>query len=193
MDRSPRPAGCRHRPIRWLGGNQTRCRSTSPLPGAPSVKRPPPTKYVSWTYGVRGNPCLISAPSADWSVDGKSRLPHARRARRQRRSRGEFRQLGRWRGLPNLGHGHQQWGAQRRPTRPPADATLRAPTGTVCGLGTRRTGPWYERTPPPPDATPRACCHRTGAKTKPLRSRVRSDVAPATLSVEQPLDVPPCS
>jgi hypothetical protein len=72
----------------------------------------------------------------------------------------------------------------------PAPAAVLGRADHVREVSRRR----YGRTEPPPEDTPSSRAgHRTGAKTQPVRSRVRSGVASATPSVEEPLDVPPCS
>ena len=74
MGWSPRPADCRHGPIRLLGENATGCWCAFRLPGAPAATRPRPgattsggrTKYVRWpvsrfsTFGGLGGRWRIS-------------------------------------------------------------------------------------------------------------------------------------
>ena len=72
----------------------------------------------------------------------------------------------------------------------PAPAAVPGRADHVREVSRRR----YGRTEPPPEDRPASGSgHRTGVKTQPVRSRVRSSVASASPSVEEPLDAPPCS
>jgi hypothetical protein len=72
----------------------------------------------------------------------------------------------------------------------PAPAAIPGRADHVREVSRRRYGRMEQKS----EATPsNRAGHRTGATTQPVRSRVRSGVAPAIPSVEEPLDVPPCS
>jgi hypothetical protein len=73
---SPRPANCRHSPIRLLGENATNCWCATRRPAAPSATRP---RAGATTSGGRrkycAGPCRVFQLWADWEVDGGSACP----------------------------------------------------------------------------------------------------------------------